>query len=45
MWSPDAGEFGAPPPHVHVLAQGETLRPVVKNFRDYIMGRVGELPS
>ena len=25
--------------------KGETLRPVVKNFRDYIMGRVGELPS
>ena len=25
--------------------KGETLRPVVKNFRDYIMDRVGELPS
>ena len=25
--------------------KGETMRPVVKNFRDYIMDRVGELPS
>ena len=25
--------------------KGEILRPVVKNFRDYIMDRVGELPS